>query len=283
MIINSYQFASGGGFTEYPSGARFAVSLRELPGLSYTGKLIRVRRSSDNAELDFYQGATEYSWNTTRGGGGTDLVTWIGANTGYVTELFRQDGSSGKLTQTTAGNQPIIISSGTLLTSGGYPCILFNSAATNWMSIDTTTPPSNLVPHTSFVVGNRTASAKYGLTMSRYDSTDGWSIARWGDNKVYQRTTDGQDGATNTNTTTSFEILAAWATASNFSMDTDAGNIAAGHTETSYGTINFNEYGRWDKAGVISDFNLVEHVYYQSDKSSDYQDIIDFMKGEFGL
>jgi len=284
FIINPYQFAAaGGGLTEYPSGIDFAVSTREIPGLAWTGLIFKVRRSSDNAELSFYQGATEYNWNTTRGGGGTDLETWVGAGSGYVIEWYRQDGSSGKLSQSVSANAPKIIDAGTLMSSGGFAALWFDSSNSNYMTIDATTPPSNLVSHTSMYAGNRVASGGYGMLMTRGGSTDGWSIARWGDNYVKQRTTDGQDEANSTSTTTAFEILAAKATSTSHSMDNHAGNIASTHTETGYGTIDFNEYGRWSVAGVYANFKVVEHIYYNGEARTDYQDIIDFMASEFGL
>jgi len=284
FIINPYQFGGAAGLTEYPSGIDFAVSTREIPGLAWTGAIFKVRRSSDNAELTFYQNVEWTSWNTTRGGGGTDLATWVGAGSGFVTEWYRQDGSGGKLAQTVSGNQPKIIDTGTLCTSGGYPCVKFLSASNNYFTIDTTTPPSNLVPHTSIIIGNRITAGTYGLMMSKSGSNaNGWSIARWGDNKVNQRTTDGQDTATNTDTTTSFEVLAAWATSTSHSMDTHAGNIASGHTETGYSTIDFNHYSRWDLAGIYGNMNVVEHVYWNGEALSNYSDAIAFAAGEVGL
>lgn len=284
MIINPYIFATaGGGLTEYPSGIDFAISVREIPGLAWTGAIFKVRRSSDNAELTFYQGTGEYNWNTTRGGGGTDLETWIGANTGYVTEWYRQDGSGGKMAQTTSGSQPRIISAGTLQTSGGYPAVWFDKDSFNLMVIDGTGLPSNAVPYTHMFAGNRVASATAGLIMSKTGNTNGFSLVRWTDNYVYQRSTDGQDQSTGTSTAASLEVLAAWATSTAHSMDTHAGNIASGHTETAYSSVGFDHYARWDSIGAYGNCKIIEHVYYNGEARSDYQDIIDFMASEFGL
>lgn len=280
MIINSYRFAVSG-LTDYPSGVDFAVSVREI--LGYTGAIWKIRRASDNAELTFYQGATEYSWNTTRGGGGTDLYTWIGSSSGFVVEWYRQDGSGGKLYNYSSANQPRIINAGTADTSGGFQSVFFQSSSSYYMFIDGTGLPSNLVPHTSMYAGNRTTSAKYGLLLTRDGSIQGLGISRWNDNKVYQRTTDGQDAANSTNNTTSFEIFAAYATSTTHSMDTHLGNIASTHTETAYSTVDFNAYGRYNSAGAYSDFKVVEHVYWNGEALSNYSDTITFMKGEFGL
>ena len=114
-------------------------------------------------------------------------------------------------------------------------------------------------------------------------SFKGIGINRWNDNKVLQRTTDGDDAANSTNNTTAFEILAAYATSTTHSMDTHLGNIASTHTEAGYGTIDLNVYGRYGAAGVYSDFKVVEHVYWNGEALSNYSDTITFMKGEFGL
>jgi hypothetical protein len=76
----------------------------------YGGSLIRVRRSNDNAEQDI--GVT----------GGTNLNTaallsFVGANSGYVATYYDQSGNGRHLTQGTAGNQPIIVLGGTLVTN----------------------------------------------------------------------------------------------------------------------------------------------------------------------
>jgi len=284
-VISSYKTTAAGGITAYPtSNLALSVSYREMPGMGYTGIIFRIRRSSDNAELDFYQGATEGSWNTTRGGGGTDLITWIGSNDAHVVRWYRQDGSASYLEQMTAGNQPKLIVSGTLQTSGGYPAILFDGSLTYFMVINGTPNVSNQVPHMRFYVGNRTGSSKYGMVISKSGSDlNGWMVARWNDNYIYQRTTDGQDKANSTSTTTSFERLSAFATSTSAGMDTNAGNVAITHTETSYTAVNFNHYGRWDAAGIIADFKIVEDIIYSTYDSGDYTDIADFMDSEFGL
>lgn len=121
MIINPYRFAVAGTaallLDDYPTAAA-AYSYRLLRTL-YTGALCRVRRSSDNTESDFYQGATVGSLNTTAGGGGTDIATWVGGgNDGFVVKWYDQSGNAVDAPQTTTTKQPKIVSAGTLTTSG---------------------------------------------------------------------------------------------------------------------------------------------------------------------
>lgn len=72
---------------------------------SYTGALIRVRRSSDSTEQDI-------SYIT---GGGLDtaaLATFVGANSAFIVTWYDQSGAGNHLTQATAANQPRIVSAG---------------------------------------------------------------------------------------------------------------------------------------------------------------------------
>lgn len=80
---------------------------------SYTGNLVRLRRSSDNAEADFGAGAD----------GVLDVAavnTWLGADTPYIVTLYDQSGSSSPATQVTAAKQPTLVSSGILAAQFTY-------------------------------------------------------------------------------------------------------------------------------------------------------------------
>jgi hypothetical protein len=98
-------------------GAAAAYSLRRLRN-GYTGAAVRVRRSNDNAEADF---RPEEITNGT-------LTAWTGANNGFVTTWYDQSGNGLHVTQTTLTDQPRIVNSGVLETSGGKPAINFQSS-----------------------------------------------------------------------------------------------------------------------------------------------------------
>jgi hypothetical protein len=94
-----------------------AYSLRRLK-TTYTGNAIRVRRSSDNAELDI--GFT--------GQGDLDtasLLTHVGVGNGFVTTWYDQSGNGRNATKTTSTAQPRIVSSGAVVTENGRPYIDF--------------------------------------------------------------------------------------------------------------------------------------------------------------
>jgi hypothetical protein len=105
------------------AGAAAAYSLRKLRS-GYTGSAIRVRRSSDNTEQDI--GFTS--------AGNLDesaLTTFVGANDGFVVTWYDQSTNGFNLTQSTADNQPIIVSSGNIVSVSGIKTIHFNGTAKN--------------------------------------------------------------------------------------------------------------------------------------------------------
>jgi hypothetical protein len=108
--------SSGGSFLLldlYPN-ASVAYSLRKLSSI-YTGNAIRVRRSSDNAEQDI--GFSSGNLNT------TDLTAFCSSGNGFITTWNDQSGNVKNGTQATAINQPQIVSSGTIFTSGSKSAI----------------------------------------------------------------------------------------------------------------------------------------------------------------
>jgi len=102
------------------TGAAAAYSLRALNSL-YTGPLIRIRRSSDNAELDIYALANG-DLDTTR------LLAFVGSNSAYVTRWYDQSGNGRNAVNATTTQQPPIVSSGTLYTINGKPAMYGNGS-----------------------------------------------------------------------------------------------------------------------------------------------------------
>jgi hypothetical protein len=100
----------------------FAYSLR-LVNANYTGAIIKIRRSRDNAELDIYPNQF----------GMLDLVTmqnFCPTGNGFITTWYDQSGNGYNLTQATAGSQPQIITNGILETINGNPTINLLTART---------------------------------------------------------------------------------------------------------------------------------------------------------
>ena len=114
------------GLLETYSGAAAAYSLRKLR-TGYVGNAIRVRRSSDNAEQDI---AFDVNGNLDT----TSLLAFVGSGNGFVTTWYDQSGFNNHITQTTAGNQPQIVSSGVVKLLNNKPSIYFDGSSTYFNS-----------------------------------------------------------------------------------------------------------------------------------------------------
>lgn len=79
---------------------------------AYSGPLLRVRRSSDNAETDIYPAANGVLDTAA-------LLAFCGAGSGYVTKMYDQTGQARDSTQATAANQWRIVVTGAIETING--------------------------------------------------------------------------------------------------------------------------------------------------------------------
>jgi hypothetical protein len=105
---------------DYPNAAA-AYSLRKLDK-DYTGNCIRIRRTNDNAEQDIGFTASGDLDTAT-------LKTFVGAgNSATVTTWYDQSGNARNATQTTAANQPTIMSLGDIGRRGGKVALIYNGS-----------------------------------------------------------------------------------------------------------------------------------------------------------
>lgn len=137
------------------SGAYVALSLRLLD-CNYAGSAIRVRRSSDNAEQDI--GFVSNYLDT------AGMKTFVGANNGFVVTWYDQSGNGYNATQSTAGYQPAIISSGNIYYDTGLPSILFDGFD-DYISASTGTISTTEI--SIFTVFNKTATGYFRNVYSR--------------------------------------------------------------------------------------------------------------------
>jgi hypothetical protein len=127
-IIGSQEVFDFFGLLDLYPNAAAAYSLRKLTRL-YTGSAIRVRRSSDNAEqnIGFANNQLDIA----------DLQSFCSGTDGFVTTWYDQSGNGRNATQTTAVNQPQIVSSGSVITENNKPTLQFdgvNDGFTNNLS-----------------------------------------------------------------------------------------------------------------------------------------------------
>jgi hypothetical protein len=131
----------------YPNAAA-AYSLRKLRD-AYTGSAIRVRRSSDNDEQNIgFTGTGDLDTSS--------LTSFCGSGNGFVTTWYDQSGNARNATQSTAANQPQIVSSGSLLTLNSKP------------KIDATS-----LQFLKFNSDIATSNSNYSLFMTYYKDTTG--------------------------------------------------------------------------------------------------------------
>jgi hypothetical protein len=108
----------------YPNAAA-AYDLIKLRTV-YTGAAIRVRRSSDNTEMDI--GFSDNILNTAA------LLSFCGSGSGFVSVWYDQGLSGLNLTQITAARQPRIVNAGSMEVMNTKPCVRFISASNNFLS-----------------------------------------------------------------------------------------------------------------------------------------------------
>ena len=112
----------------YPNAAA-AYSVRKLR-TAYTGNAIRVRRSSDNTEQDI--GFIDVNIDTSA------LTTFCSGTNGFVTTWYDQSGNGLNVTQTTAANQPQIVSSGSVILQNFKPCLDFDGSDDTLRNLNST-------------------------------------------------------------------------------------------------------------------------------------------------
>jgi len=128
--IQSFNRAGFVGLLDQYTGAAAGYSLRRLS--VNTTNVVRVRRSSDNAESDFT--ADEITDGT--------LLAWVGntaSDNGFVTTWYDQSGNSNDATQGTAANQPKIVDAGVLVEENGRPAVEFDGTDDSLLGASTIT------------------------------------------------------------------------------------------------------------------------------------------------
>jgi hypothetical protein len=138
----------------YPNAAA-AYSLRKLRS-AYSGNAIRVRRSSDNAELNI--GFVNNVLDT------ASLLTFVGSGDGFLSYWYDQSGNSRHLEQGSTGNQPRIVLTGSIETSNSKPAVFVTSS--RWMDF-TTGAGNQTIPSSFFTVlapVNNSSTSYFGLS-----------------------------------------------------------------------------------------------------------------------
>lgn len=133
----------------FPNAA-LAYSVARKLDTDYTGSAFRVRRSSDNSELDigFADDVLDQS----------ALTAFVGTGNGFVTTLYDNSGNGRNATQVVAANQPRIVNAGVIETQNGKPAMVFNGV-TSYFDL------------TSALGIFRNVGYAYGFAVMKMDST----------------------------------------------------------------------------------------------------------------
>ena len=150
------------------SGAAAAYGLRRLQN-AYRGAAIRIRRSSDNAEMDIGFSANALDI--------VSLLKFVGGGDGSISTWYDQSGN-GKHAVSTA--RPTLVSSGVLQTMNGKPAALF--AGASYLTASAVTVPQ---PYSEYAVVSPTNTA-VGIVAA---STTGDSALYTEDSVVKTRST----------------------------------------------------------------------------------------------
>ena len=145
----AFRYGPGPTLDSFP-GAYVAYSLRKLSS-TYTGSVINVRRSSDNATRDI--GFYRYSLDQKA------LLDFVGSGSGFVTTWYDQSGNNKHATQGTNANQPRIVDSGSIVTLLNNPCLQ------NYTTGQSLLPP----------VGSINGENVYSYVISNVDDASGQS------------------------------------------------------------------------------------------------------------
>lgn len=157
--------------------ANVAYSLRRMY-CSYSGAAVRVRRSSDNATQDI--GFTPAGDLDTAA-----LKTFVGSSNGFVNIWYDQSGNAKHLSQATAGNQPQIVTAGSIIRQFGPSAWLSGYAYRKAITISNTFVDANLSDFPLLVALNNDASIGSRLqdvtnhTDIRFTASDGATLLKF--------------------------------------------------------------------------------------------------------
>ena len=141
------------GLLDTYSGAAAAYSLRLLSS-TYSGSAIRVRRADDNAEQDIGFRNNELDTST--------LESFSLGSDCFITTWYDQSGNSNNATNSTAANQPKIVSSGTTITENNKPSIEYDGSG-DQLQLSSSIDLSNEFFLPLVYKSNRTSSEDYVL------------------------------------------------------------------------------------------------------------------------
>jgi hypothetical protein len=252
----------------YPNAAA-AYSLRQLTA-AYTNSAIKVRRSSDNTETNI---GFSFSGDLDT----TALLAFTGTgalDNGFITTWYDQSGNGKNATQTTAINQPQIVSAGSVLLQNGKPTAKFDGANDFLQSPNTVVVNGLSNLHFYTVVQTVDTSLQGEMKcIYHFPETGAWGQvflalsqnlinARFGTSQVNNNLTP------SITSSTSLRLLTTYKNSTTDLIDVNNTNVltATGKLSTIANTDSFFNLGK----GTISfaNANISEFVFYSTNQMS---------------
>jgi hypothetical protein len=274
--INSYYsiYSSGpiwdgsqSGMLNTYSGAAVAYSVRALNS-AYTGPLIRVRRSSDNTEIDIfalYNGELDTTF----------LLNFTGVGNGFVTTWYDQSGNARNATNTTAANQPQIVSSGSILQINSKPALTFDGTND---SFNLSSFAYNTTSYHSFV-GKRDLSGRRLFALGGLNNH--YLLSLWTDNFYYlQANTTGYQKSTGIDTSTNQLLITGLRNISGMEIYKNNTVVSSAFQAITIGG-SISTIGLWGTQYLFG--SLQEIVYYNNDQSTNRTGINTNIQTYFGI
>lgn len=245
----------------YPNAAA-AYSLRKLRA-AYTGNAIKVRRSSDNTEQDI--GFSGANLDTTA------LTTFCTGTNGFVTTWYDQSGNGRNATQTTAANQPQIVSSGSVLNVNSKPSLKFDGSNDGFTVLLTGTSANlslNKVEKWNSIGGSQMSSSFNSFLgpYFQFNSPAG----------SFSNYVNGNSTATTANTN---QTLFSFYDGNGFYQNNSLTSA------TSASTISFTEFtiGFYNGGGLAANINNQEYIIYSTQQVSNRTEISNNINAYYGI
>jgi len=242
----------------YPNAAA-AYSVRKLRS-AYTGSAIRVRRSSDNTEQDI--GFTISGELDT-----SSLTSFCGSGNGFVTTWYDQSGNARNATQTTAANQPQIVSSGNVILMNSKPSVQFDGT-NDFLSTTSFSLVTNDISLINVFKFNALTSFQTFISFGGF-VTNGFLFQR-PNIDVYRYATNGIFSDYGNTLTTNQSLIELYDMSTGFTDVYRNTNLLNTNLQTtSINGSNVLEIGRRaDSSSQYSTINAQEFIIYPSDQSS---------------
>lgn len=258
-IVGSQILQASGLLIDYP-GAAAAYSLRLLR-TNYTGSAIKVRVDTT--------GQPEYNIGFVNNE--LDVSTLEGYCTGglnaYVTTWYDQSGNGRNATQTTAANQPQIVSSGSVILQNSQATLDFNGT-TQRFDIPTIGFAMNSI--SIMVISKSDSSSSNGMAFSNPDPQRLYagfissSIEYFGYNDA---ATKFNLGSANTNQSLK-ELYAGSSTVNAYRNATASTAVSSVSTSVTGDNLSIGSYQQGSNTTTFYDGNIQEVILYLSDQSS---------------